>query len=124
VDRQVFYDSNSFKVLEAGVQLTLMQQQLSTQNVANSETAGYKSKSLSFQTVLKNAENENETPQIAGIEARVETSNATSNRADGNNVDAEKEYLSLYKDYAQYSMLLDKVKSEFKKYDSVLDANL
>lgn|GEM_PF-2592034 len=120
----MFYDSNSFKVLEAGVQLTLMQQQLSTQNVANSETAGYKSKSLSFQTVLKNAENENETPQIAGIEARVETSNATSNRADGNNVDAEKEYLSLYKDYAQYSMLLDKVKSEFKKYDSVLDANL
>ena len=120
----MFYDSSKFKVLEAGVKLSWLQQQLNTQNIANIETPGYKSKSLSFESVLREAENNNEAPEIERVDAEIKTSELVSRRPDGNNVDAEVEYLSLYKAYAQYSMLLDKVKGEFDKYNAVLNANM
>jgi len=120
----MLYDSSQFKVLEAGIKLSWMQQQLSTQNIANSETPGYKSKSLSFESVLQDAKDSASTPEITSINAQVNTSEDTSVRADGNNVDVEKESVELYKSYAQYSMLLEKVHSEFKKYDYVLNANM
>lgn len=122
----MFYNSSSFKALEGGVQLSWLQQQISTQNLANVETPGYKSKDLSFAAVLNEYENgeKRENPQIGQINAQITTSDAVSTRADGNNVDAEAEYLALYKAYAQYSMLLDKVKGEFDKYNTVLGANM
>ena len=120
----MFYDSSQIKLLEAGVQLAWMKQQISTQNIANSETPGYKSKSLSFESVLKDAENGAGTPEVERVDAKINTSDTTTTRADGNNVDAEKESLELYKAYAQYSILLEKVHSEFNKYDFVLNANM
>jgi len=120
----MLYDSSQFKVLEAGIKLSWMNQQISTQNIANSETPGYKSQSLSFDSVLQEAKDSANTPEIARIDAQINTSEDTSTRADGNNVDAEKESVELYKSYAQYSMLLEKVHSEFKKYDVVLNANM
>jgi flagellar basal-body rod protein FlgB len=120
----MIYDSGQFKLLEAGIKLAWMQQQISTQNIANSETPGYKSKSLSFENVLKDAENGSGSQDVSRIDVQINESDATSTRADGNNVDAEKESVSLYKAYAQYSILLEKVHSEFNKYDSVLNANM
>jgi flagellar basal-body rod protein FlgB len=120
----MLYDSSQFKLLEAGIKLSWMQQQISTQNIANSETPGYKSKSLSFESVLKDAKDSADTSEVERIDAKINTSDTTSTRADGNNVDSEKESLELYKAYAQYSMLLEKVHSEFNKYDFVLNANM
>ena len=123
----MFYNSSAFKALEGGVQLSWLQQQISTQNLANVETPGYKSKDLSFSAVLDEYESDGErkaNPDISQINARITTSDAVSKQPDGNNVDAEAEYLALYKSYAQYSMLLDKVKGEFDKYNTVLSANM
>lgn len=120
----MFYDSSSFKALEAGVQLAWMQQQINSQNIANSETPGYKAKSLSFESILSDAMNGDGTQDVERINARVTDSDAVSTRADGNNVDSETEALSLYKAYAQYSMLLNKVSGEFDKYNYVLNANM
>ncbi len=117
----MIYDSSQFKALEAGIKLSWMQQQISTQNIANSETPGYKSKSLSFEGVLQDAKDSTNTPEIDHIDATINTSDSTSTRADGNNVDTEKESMELYKAYAQYSMLLEKVHSEFNKYNYVLN---
>jgi len=120
----MFYDSSKFKVLEAGVQLSWMQQQLNTQNIANIETAGYKSKTLSFDSVLSSVQNNSDSPKINRINASIKTSDAASKQPDGNNVDLEAESLSLYKAYSQYSMLLGKISGEFSKYSYVLNCNM
>lgn len=120
----MIYDSNQFKVLEAGVQLAWMQQKLSTQNIANIETPGYKSKSLSFEGVLSAVSNGSNTDEISRINASVSTNDALSIQPDGNNVDLEAESISLYKAYAQYSTLLGKINSEFDKYNYVLNCNM
>lgn len=120
----MFYDSSEFKVLESGVRLSWLQQKLNTQNIANLETVGYKSKSLSFEGVLSSVQNESDPPGIGRIDAAVSSSDAASTRADGNNVDLEKESISLYEAYAQYSMLLNQIRTEFDKYNAVLSSNM
>ncbi len=120
----MFYDSSEFKVLEAGVQLTWMQQKLNTQNLANIETAGYKSKSLTFDGVLSSVRNKTDASEISRINASIVTSNTESKQPDGNNVDLETESISLYRAYAQYSVLLNQINTEFDKYSYVLNCNM
>lgn len=120
----MIYDSNAFKVLEAGVQLSWLQQKLSTQNIANIETSGYKSKRLSFDSVLSAVQSGSDSPEISQISASVVSNDAASTQANGNNVDLEAESISLYTAYSQYSMLLGKITSEFDKYDYVLNCNM
>ncbi|MEG2930483.1 MAG: flagellar basal body rod protein FlgB [Ruthenibacterium sp.] len=118
----MFFNSKSFKTLEAGVQMAWARQQLHGQNLANIETPGYKSKNLDFSAALKAATQSGTVPDT--IHAKVVTDDATSILQDGNNVDLEKENLALYKTYTQYSLLLDKVKGEFDQYSAVLNNNM
>ena len=120
----MFYDSSQFKVLEAGAQLSWLQQQLSTQNIANIETPGFKSKSLSFSGVLNEVQNAAGSPQVGQINATVSSNDEDLSQPNGNNVDLEKESILLYKSYAQYSMLLNQINTEFDKYGYVLGCNM
>lgn len=120
----MFYDSSKFKVLEAGVQLTWLQQKLSTQNIANMETPGYKQKSLSFDGVLSAAQKSTDTPEVSSINASIITDESVSTQPDGNNVDLETESIALYRAYAQYSVLLNQISTEFDKYGYVLNCNM
>lgn len=121
----MFYDNNSFKVMEAGVQMAWLQQQINSENIANSETPGYKSRSLSFDSVLQEAQTGGKRqPQLTSITGTIRTSDDVSTRPDGNNVDGEKESISLYKAYAQYTALLTKLSTEFDKYNAVLGAQM
>lgn len=116
----MFFDSKTFKTLEAGIQTTWLQQQLHMQNIANVETPNYKAKSLVFDDALKNAAS-GTGPDV--IRARV-VSDDTNLLQDGNNVNVETENLELYKAYAQYSMLLNKIKGQFDSYSTVLNSNM
>ena len=113
----MFFDSGEFKALEGGVSAVWLQQQLHLQNLANVETPGYKSKSVAFQQVLRDAEK-------TVLQAQVVTDEASEVRPDGNNVDSDKESVELYKAYAQYSMLLDKVRGQFTNYNYVLNSGM
>lgn len=118
----MFFNSYDFKLLEAGTNLAWTKQELHMQNIANVETPGYKAKQLDFVNVLSE-ERRNVTAQNI-IETQVIEDESASTRSDGNNVNMEKEGIELYKSYAQYSMLLTKVKSEFDKFGYVLNSSI
>ena len=113
----MFFDSGEFRALEGGVSAVWLQQQLHLQNLANIETPGYKAKGLVFERVLQDAEK-------TVVASRVVTEEGTQVRPDGNNVDSDKESVELYKAYAQYSMLLDKVRGQFTNYNYVLGSGM
>ncbi len=115
----MFFDSKDFRYLETGVKLTVQQQDLHMQNLANVDTPGYKAKSLSFGEIFESARS-GHMPDTISAHVVSEDSNL---RPDENNVDFEMESVELYKAYAQYSLLLDKVKGEFNKFSSVLNSN-
>jgi flagellar basal-body rod protein FlgB len=118
----MFFNSYDFKLLEAGTNLAWTKQEIHMQNIANVETPGYKAKQLDFVNVL-DRERTNVTASNI-IETQVVDDPTASVRPDGNNVNMEKESIELYKSYAQYSMLLTKVKSEFDKYGYVLNSSM
>ncbi len=118
----MFFNSYNFKLLEAGTDLSWTKQELHMQNIANVETPEYKAKSLEFINVLSQERRNVTSSNI--IETEVVEDETASTRSDGNNVNMEKESIELYKAYAQYSMLLGKVKSEFDKYGYVLNSNM
>lgn len=121
----MFFDTKNFKVLEAGVQMNWMQQQLHLQNLSNIETPGYKSKSLVFENVLDNARASSASSKIPDtIRASVVSDENSSVLQDGNNVDLDEENIEFYKAYTQYSLLLDQVTQKFKNYDVVLNTNM
>lgn len=104
--------------MESALNVTWMQQQLHLQNLANVSTGGYKAKSMVFEHVLDSAKDS------TTYQAKIVERNDTSLRPDGNNVDTDVESMELYKAYAQYSMLLDKIKGEFTNYETVLNCSM
>ena len=118
----MFFQTNNFRTLEAGVNMTQLQQQMHLQNLANIETPGYKSKELVFEKVLEDAQSAGSaSPRFHG---EMVTDDSTSIRQDGNNVNYEKENIELYKSYTQYSMLIDKVSGQFDNYNYILNNNM
>lgn len=114
----MFFSDGAFTALQAGSQRTWMEQQIHMQNLANLETPGYKAKELSFEGILEKAQGKRE------MKLKLIEDDTFSIRNDGNNVDFERENIEMYKSYAQYSMLLDRIRGEFDKYSYVLNSNM
>ena len=119
----MFFNSTTFKTLEAGVQMASMQQQTHIQNISNVETPGYKSKSIEFKKVLANVES-GESQRASSIRGEIVSDETSSILQDGNNVDFEKENLALYQTYVQHSMLLDKISGQVENISYVLNNNM
>ena len=119
----MFFNSQNFKTIEAGAQMTWMQQQTHIQNLGNIETPGYKAKKVEFKQVLESAES-GSPAQLTSIHGEIVTDETASTRPDGNNVNFETENLELYKAYTQYTMLLDKISGKFDSYSYILNSNM
>lgn len=114
----MFSDSKVLQAMEGGLNAAWMQQQLHLQNLANVSTGGYKAKSMVFEKVLDASQKQ------PVYQAKIVESKDVSLRPDGNNVNTDIESMELYKAYAQYSMLLDKIKGEFTNYETVLNCSM
>jgi len=117
----MFFQDRAFKIMEAGVKATWTQQQIHAQNIANYETPGYKAKSVQFSNALARSRGARGKRLDPGDLTRIIDNEDTSVRPDGNNVDMDAESLSLYKAYAHYSLLLDKIKSEINNQSYVIN---
>lgn len=114
----MFYKDLSFKTMQAGLDALWMKQKVISDNIANYETPGYKAKSVTFEEVLRKADDGQKTPVL---QATVTTDTESTARPDGNNVSMEKESLELWRSYAQYSYLTQKISGQFKNMRYVIN---
>lgn len=102
----------SFSLLRQGMDAVWTRQQVTLQNLANVETPGYKAKYVDFETVytiLKDS-SESGTERIAAqLKPVIRQDDTTSLRADGNNVDADKEGIELARAQIEYDYLQSKI---------------
>lgn len=103
-----FFNDASVQALRNGLDAAWMRQQISSHNIANSETPGFKAKSVSFKKVLDQAQSDADT-KVYTYEPVIKTDDTASIRPDGNNVNTEKEELELWDAYYQYSALTKRV---------------
>lgn len=96
------------------------QQEISN-NIANVETPGYKSKSVSFEDQLNallqndSASNSEVINGIKNTQAQTTVSNDESSRLDGNNVDVEKENVELARTQLNYMYSLREMSDYFTR---------
>ena len=114
-------DSVSGSLLNKDLDGLWTRQQAISDNIANVDTPGYKSKSVSFEDQLQaqlseNAGNENDT--ISGIQSTqplTAVSNDTSLRLDGNNVDVEQQNVELARTQLNYMYSLREMSDYFSR---------
>ena len=121
----MLFDTYTSQSVEASLDALWLKTQVISNNMANVDTPGFKASNVSFEETLRTAAGriqnhdgqEVSASQRAGAKghysARVTTDENTSVRLDGNNVVLEREQAELWKSYAQYSYLLDRIKGHY-----------
>jgi len=96
-------------------------QQEISDNIANVETPGYKSKSVSFEDQLKallsdsSASNSETIDNIKNTQPQITVSDDKTSRLDGNNVDTEKENIELARTQLNYMYSLRELSDYFSR---------
>ena len=111
------FNNTSFRLLEQGMDAVWQRQNVIRQNIANSDTPGYKAKTLKFKAVLSEVnKNSNggvtKKPEL-NLTTYVHTELGTNQTFDENNVDTEKEGVALADAQIQYELLSNKITNEF-----------
>lgn len=126
---------NNVDLLQKGMDAAWLRNDVVSNNIANADTPGFKSSSVSFESLFKSAleDAEDGTPGFCAKQTReghvaftgdaslddispVVTQNSnTTMRQDGNNVDIEAENVALAKNTIYYYMLTEQINSEFSR---------
>ena len=112
----MFFQRDSFRVMESGLNAAWLQQQIHNQNLSNVETPGYKAKNATFEEVFAAARDGGRRYQ-----ATVFTRDDLTMRPDGNNVDADAESMKLYQNYVRQLYLYQKISGQFTNLRYVLN---
>lgn len=96
--------------LQGYLQVTTNRQQTVTANMANVDTPGYHTKDINFHQAMRDVMNNESGPQLALASRDV---NGLPERADGNNVNIDRESMLLSETQLQYQAGVQLIKSEF-----------
>ncbi len=99
-----------------------LRQELLSANVANVNTPGYKRRDVNFDSILssiEDAQRSNDGSALMALKPTVETDNATSMRADGNNVDIDMEMASIAENNVRYNALVQLAAKHLQMLESV-----
>lgn len=122
------------RTLTTGASITLAQksldalwlrQQAISDNIANQDTPGYKSKSVVFENLLERAlegsEKVNTERTIGALEPKVEQENRISMSENENGVDTDAENIALVRTQLQYQAMAQAASAEFSRIGYVVN---
>lgn len=118
--QMLLFNTVEFKAMQKGLDMLWLKQKVISDNIANAETPGYKAKSVSFANVLSDEYYKSHPEKIEDLKPVI-TTDFSSVRPDGNNVDLDTESLELWRTYAQYTYLREKISGQFKNMRYVIN---
>ena len=102
-----------YSLLKMGLDASVLRGETISQNIANVNTPGYKSKYVTFEETLK--ENSKVEPKISDEESK-----GSAIRSDGNNVDLEVEKINQASNSLQYNALITLMNAKLSMTKSVI----
>jgi flagellar basal-body rod protein FlgB len=114
--------------LESFLRLTVSREKAITANMANVDTPGYRTRDINFQQELNRAVNFsnaewNGQTGSAELAPTVSEVPGLMERADGNNVDIDRESLVMAETQLQYQMGIQLIKRQFHQILSAINGN-
>lgn len=123
-------DNNNILLSQKSLDYLWEKQRIISENIANIDTPGYKSKQLKFEDELSNKLNKFKTienPKASDIKdaildtnAKVSVSSEESNRLDGNNVNLDVEQVELSRAQLQYQYQIFQINDQFSRIRSAI----
>ena len=111
---------NSINIAQKSLDYLWKKQSVITDNIANQDTPGYKSRYVTFEDELRSnlakASQTDEKDYVKAVENtdfRINTTENESARMDGNNVNPDAEYVELARTTIQYQYAIRAVSDEF-----------
>ncbi len=119
---------NSINMLNKSLDYLWLRQGVTSSNIANNDTVGYKSQYVTFEeefrskidSALKAGEQDKLIDSLNSSIAEVHTSEVEGLRLDGNNVNVEVEMIELTRTSFQYRYALDAVSRDISRLRSVI----
>lgn len=121
------FNTPIINLLEKGLDFTALRHRIISENIAHSETPGYKKKEVLFSEVLNSINKEfcsnsvkNSVFQKSEQERAITTIQSVSQRNDGNNVDPDEEMAKLAQNTVFYQTLSEQINSQFNQLRTVI----
>lgn len=124
----------SFQSLEQALSNATLKQRVHSSNIANVDTPNYKSKQVSFQSVLNDAVNSQSissyktnpkhlafSSESSSSHSVIKENKSTQFNPNGNNVDMDYEMAELAKNQLWYNALTERVNGRFNSIRTVID---
>lgn len=118
---------NSINIAQKSLDYLWKKQSVITDNIANQDTPGYKSRYVTFEDELRSnlakAAQTDEKDYVKAVEntdLRINTTENESARMDGNNVNPDAEYVELARTTIQYQYAIRAVSDEFARLRSAI----
>jgi flagellar basal-body rod protein FlgB len=108
------FDIGSNQVIKKVLDYSAARQRVIANNIANVETPGFKAKDVSFEEEFMNALKSNDVERALEIQPSVYETDNISLRNDGNNVDLEKEVVSLEKNRSTFDIFGEILKRNYR----------
>jgi len=113
-------NSNSDMAMQKSLDALWLKQKVISDNLANIDTPGFKSRRVIFESVLQNVLKQTSAmngmqEKLSSLHPKVVTDQSTQMRQDGNNVDAEEQNIELAKAQLQYEMAARLVSEDFSR---------
>ncbi|MBE3553901.1 MAG: flagellar basal body rod protein FlgB [Thermicanus sp.] len=133
-----FFFPPSFRIVENALDAATLRQRVIANNIANVDTPGYKSQRVEFESILKEALQENNPTSFIGkrtdprhlsiettggpeeVRASVSTDPTTWVENNGNNVDVEYEMTKMAENQIWYNALVEETNSFFTRLREVI----
>ena len=118
---------NSINIAQKSLDYLWKKQSVITDNIANQDTPGYKSRYVTFEDELRSnlakASQTDEKDYVKAVENtdfRINTTENETARMDGNNVNPDAEYVELERTTIQYQYAIRAVSDEFARLRSAI----
>jgi flagellar basal-body rod protein FlgB len=111
------FNTTAFRVAEQGISVMAENNRIISQNIANADTPGYKTKYLYFEGILRERMNMRGTEKFRKelhIGTAMYTDTRTKGRPDGNNVDNDTQQALFVKNKIRYDALINQLNAEFE----------
>lgn len=124
----------SLESMEQALSASTLRQRVYSANIANVDTANYKSKKVDFQTALDSATNRQNLSsyktndrhlsfrnELSETQTKIVTNNSTQYNHNGNNVDMDVEMAELAQNQLWYNAVTERVNGKLNSLSSVIN---
>jgi len=107
-------DNTMMQNLTRALDLTALRQRVVSENIANIDTPGYKTRDIDFAAEFRRALSQDES-DAAAVPVQVRTLRGLEERPDGNNVSIDRESLLMAQNQLQFQTGVAVLRSEFNR---------